>query len=250
MGVLDGKVAIITGGGGGIGRGLCLALAREGAAVAVVDISEPAARRSVEAVEEIGGKALALATDIRQGDQVRAAVERVVGEWGTVDILINNAQGGPHETSLEDHTDADFAEALATGPMATWYFMSACLPHLKGGGRVVNFRSASEFQGLPGHGAYVTAKGAIAALTKSAAREWGRHDITVNCISPFVMHSAAIEHFENHPEQYNALLNKLSIPRSGEAESDTGRAAVYLCGPDASYITACTLTVDGGGTFL
>lgn len=249
-GVLNGKVAIVTGGGGGIGRGIVMALLKEGAAVAVVDVNSDAANAVARDGDALGGQTLALAVDVRDAKAVRTCVQQVIEAFGSVNILVNNAQAGPHDIPLEEHTDADFQLALESGPLATWYYMSACFEHLKNGGRIINFRSASEYQGFAGHGAYIAAKGAIQAMSKNAAREWGKHGITVNCISPFVLHPAALKHYEQFPEQKQLILDKLSIPRSGDAEFDVGRSVVFLAGPDASFITGCTLGVDGGGTFL
>lgn len=251
IGILKDKIAIVTGGGGALGKGISCALAKEGAIVAVADINIDGAKATVAEIEAFNGRAIAIEVDIRKWEAVYQAVAQVVENYGTVDILVNNAQAGPHNLPLEDHQNEDFLIALETGPLASWYFMSTCLPYLKKkGGRIINFRSASEYQGMVGHGAYETAKGAIQALTKNAAREWGKYGITVNCISPFSLNQNALAHFDAYPEELKKMFAGLSIPRNGEAEADIGRAVVFLAGPDASYTTGCTLSVDGGGSFL
>jgi NAD(P)-dependent dehydrogenase (short-subunit alcohol dehydrogenase family) len=250
MSVLQDKVAIVTGGAGGVGRGICTAFAREGARVAIVDINESGAAALATELESVGAQALAIPCDISDADEITKAVEETVDWFGTVDILVNNAQAGTHDVALEDMTDADFDVALATGPTATFRFMKACHPYLVDGGRVINLRSGAEVVAMPNRAGYNTAKGAIAALTKSAAREWGRHGITVNCLSPFVLHDKAKEFFEDHPDELEGLLAGVSIPRSGDAETDVGRVAVFLAGPDASFVTGCTVTADGGGAFV
>lgn len=171
MGVLQDKVAIVTGGAGGVGRGICTAFAKEGARVVIVDIDEPAAAKVVTDLESLGAQAIAIRCDISDADEINQAVHAAVEWFGTVDILVNNAQAATHDVALEDMTDDDFNLALATGPTAAFRFMKACHPYLTGGGRVINLRSGAELVAMPYRAGYNTAKGAIAALTKSAARE-------------------------------------------------------------------------------
>jgi NAD(P)-dependent dehydrogenase (short-subunit alcohol dehydrogenase family) len=192
--------------------------------------------------------------DIRDSGQVDACVADVVDRFGTVDILVNNAIDAT-SGRFEEITDEDLDRVLDTGPKATLYFMRACFPHLKdrpeGGGRVINLRSGSEPQGLAGFGAYIASKAAVGGLTRAAAREWGRHGITVNALCPFVLSDGARSYFDERPEELDRIvLRSLSIPRLGDAEADVGRAAVFLAGPDSGYVTGCTLTVDGGGSFF
>ena len=251
MGVLDGKTAIVTGGGRGIGRGIALALAREGANLAIADIEEATARAVAEEIRLIGGDAMARHCDIRSSDQANSFVAATVDRFGGIDILVNNAMAANVRVPLEDIDDDSIELAFATGPMATLYFMRACFPYLTAnGGRIINLRSGSEIQGLPGYGTYIAAKAAVGGITRVAAREWGRRGVNVNAICPFAMSEAAQTHFEQRPEDLDAALASLSIPRSGDPERDIGRAAVFLAGPDAGFITGCTLTVDGGGSFL
>ena len=114
---------------------------------------------------------------------------------------------------------------------------------------MINLRSGSEIIGMAGYATYVAAKGAIGGLTRTAAREWGVHGITVNCIAPGALTPAAEGHFKANPEDAQAVMATMSIKRFGDPESDIGRAAVFLAGPDASYVTGTTMSVDGGGAF-
>ncbi|MDT3446057.1 MULTISPECIES: SDR family NAD(P)-dependent oxidoreductase [unclassified Pseudofrankia] len=249
MGVLDGRVAIVTGAGQGIGRGIALALGSEGARVTVADLDADNAERVAKEITERGAQALAYPCDIRDSQQVDACVTAAVERFGGLHILVNNAMAARSGVPLEEATDQDLALALATGPGATLSFMRAAFPHLKGDGRIINLRSGSELQGLPGFGTYIAGKAAVGGLTKAAAREWGQHGITVNAIAPFASSESMRRFFDQHPRELEQAVAGLSVKRVGDPEHDIGRAAVYLAGPDAGYVTGLTLHVDGGGSF-
>lgn len=248
MGVLDGRIAIVTGAGQGIGKGIALALAAEGAAVVVAEQNEDLARACSDEIAQRGNTALAVPCDVRNRDQVEFCVAETVEHFGSLHILVNNAMAAK-AAPLELATEDDLKLALETGPMGTLSFMRASFPHLEGDGRIINLRSGSELQGLAGFGTYVAAKSAIAGLTKVAAREWGPRGITVNAICPFAS-TPSMEAFFSDPAVLDLVLGTLSIKRVGDAEKDIGRAVVFLAGPDATYVNGCTLMVDGGGSFL
>ena len=250
MGVLDGKVALVTGAGQGVGRGIALALAREGAAIAIVDRNAETAAETRTLIEGVGGRALCHVCDVRSSEEVNACVAAVVEALGTVDILVNNAVDARVGIPLEDADDEEFLISFASGPFASFWFMRACFPHLRDGGRVINLRSGTENQSMPGYGAYVAAKAAVGGLTRAAAREWGRKGITVNALVPFALSPSAEADLASKPGRLDAVYRQLSIPRTADVEADVGRAAVFLSGPDASFITGCTLSVDGGGSFF
>lgn len=250
MGVLDGKVALVTGAGQGVGRGIALALAREGAVIAVVDRNGETAAETVVLIDGVGGKALHRLCDVRNSEEVNACVAAVVEATGTVDILVNNAVDAIVGIPLQDLDDEQFLISFASGPFASFWFMRACFPHLQDGGRVINLRSGTENQSMPGYGAYVAAKAAVGGLTRAAAREWGRYGITVNALVPFALSPSAEADLARQPGKLEALYRQLSIPRTADVEADVGRAAVFLAGPDATFITGCTISVDGGGSFF
>jgi NAD(P)-dependent dehydrogenase (short-subunit alcohol dehydrogenase family) len=251
MGVLDGKVAIVTGASKGIGRGEALALAKEGARVAVVARGDGVIAVAEE-IEALGGTALPIRCDVRVVEEVDRAVTGVVAEWGRVDILVNNAQimFAPHP--LEEWTEEQMRATWESGLLGSWAFMVACLPHMKvSGGRIVNTVSAA------GHGTstlragYSATKEAVRALTRVGAREWGQYGITVNAISPMAK-SDIIDELWSEEEQLAILKGggPVLTERWGEPERDIGRAVVFLVGPDAELITGCTLSVDAGGAMI
>jgi NAD(P)-dependent dehydrogenase (short-subunit alcohol dehydrogenase family) len=249
-GTLEGKIAIVTGASQGVGKGEAIALAKEGAKVAVLARGYDGVVATAQAIEAFGGEALPIACDVRSVEQVNAAVERVVARWGTVDILVNNAQiiFGPH--AFEEWTETEMRDSWESGALGTWAFMLACFPYMKNrGGRIINTCSATG-HGNPGSRlcGYASAKEAIRSLTRTGAREWGQYGITVNAISPMVQTETTLRVFPTE-EQRTAILHAggpTLTQRWGDAEADVGRAVVYLAGPDAEIITGCLLPVDNG----
>lgn len=251
MGKLDGKVAVVTGAGQGVGRGIALALAKEGAAVGVVELNADSAARTVSEIEGFGGRALALACDVRRRDAVNLAVQAAVDEFGAVDILVNNAHVVRPGVSFEDTTDDDMALSMESGFMGTFYFMQACFPHFRDrGGKIINLGSGAGLDGMAGFTAYAAAKEAIRAVTRVAAHEWGKYGINVNAICPFANSPGVKMWAEHFPEEYQATLQSVPLGRIGDCELDIGRAVAFLAGPDSDYITGMTIMVDGGQTVL
>lgn len=251
MGTLDGKVAIVTGGGKGVGRGIALALSKEGAAVVVVGRNADVCLQTANDIKGFGARALSLTCDVRRRGQVEAMVESTVKEFGTVDILVNNAQDLRYEVLFEDTTDDDMALALESGLLGTFYCMQTCFPYLKErGGKIINLASGAGTEGAPGFAAYAAVKEGIRALTRVASHEWGKHKINVNVICPLANSSRLQGWGEAFPEQLDALLTKVSMGRLGDCEKDIGRAVVFLASSDSDYITGQTLMVDGGQAVL
>jgi 2-hydroxycyclohexanecarboxyl-CoA dehydrogenase len=247
---LDNKVAIVTGSGQGVGRGIALALATEGARAVLAGRTLDKVERVAKEIAERGGTALPLRCDVTVRGEVDALVAAAIDAYGTVDILVNNAQSST-QGRVENITEADITRNLESGPVATLWCMQACLPYLKEhGGAIINLGSSTAVQGDPGFGAYAMAKEAIRGLSKVAAREWGRFGITVNVICPAADSPASDAFFAANPERLERFERETPLGRFGRSEEDIGRACVALASGDLSYLTGATLMLDGGRCIL
>ncbi|MHC8394551.1 SDR family NAD(P)-dependent oxidoreductase [Pseudomonas sp. LB3P93] len=240
MSRLNGKVAIVTGAGRGIGRATAKLFAEEGAKVAVVSRTAENVAGVVAEIQAAGGTALGVVCDISDLDQISAAVEKVVVEYGRIDILVNNAfDPTVVSSSVLDLSTEKLQRNLEMGPIAYLRTMQACYPHLKasGEGRVINFASLAGVIGLQGYAPYNMAKEAVRALTRSAAREWGADKVTVNNVMPVADTWGAAA---NAPAPTNAL------GRYGSPEEDIAPVVLFLASKDAQFLTGYSLTPDGG----
>ncbi|MCL4440621.1 MAG: SDR family oxidoreductase [Firmicutes bacterium] len=245
--VLEGKVAIITGAGDGLGLGIARAFAKEGAIVATMGRRYEKVAAMVSEIQAMGGKALAIQGDVGIRSNVNALVEATVKEFGTVDILVNNAMAY-NIKALEDTTDEDIDKIMRSAVYGTIYCMQACFPYLKiKGGKIINFGSMAGLYGLKGHGAYSAAKEGIVGLTRTAALEWAQYGIQVNAIAPLAA-SDAWYNFEktSPPAEVKAFLDMIPVGYMGDPERHVGRVCVFLASPDSDWITSRTLFVDGG----
>ena len=247
---LAGKVAIVTGGGQGVGRGIALALAAEGATTVLMGRTAAKVRRVAAEIAERGGKALAMEGDVTRPADIDAVLAATIESFGRLDILVNNAQHIPRGRLL-DLPDSEVQAAWESGPLATLRFMRSAHPHLRGGGVIINLGSRAGVRPDPiGCGAYAAAKEAIRALSRSAAMEWGLDGIRVIVILPFAV-SAQLERMEREdPEAFARTVNATALGRVGDPEADVGRAVAFLAGPDAGFITGTTVALDGGKSFV
>jgi NAD(P)-dependent dehydrogenase (short-subunit alcohol dehydrogenase family) len=243
---LDGRVAIVTGGGGGLGSGICPALAAAGASVAVAGRTILKLRDVAAGVIESGGRAIAVEADIADAASVAAMTERVVAEFGGIDILVNNA-AVYHRKPWTDITEADWDQVLDTNLKGYYLCARAAYPFLKtsGYGRVINVASITFFGGVPFLLDYVASKGGIVGFTRALAREVGVDGITVNTLSPGAFPTDAEK---IHPDQegFNrSILEAQSIKRRGTPR-DVGNLVTFLASDAASFITGQLIQIDGG----
>lgn len=246
MSELEGKVALVTGAGQGVGQGIAFALAAEGVSVAVTGRTEEKLVRTVAAIVESGGKALALVCDVKNPADLAKAVEDTVAHFGGLNILVNNAQEVPIGT-LMDVTDDQFTAGFESGPLATMRLMKLAYPHLKGDGCIVNLAStAAKRWDMTGYGAYAAVKEGIRSLTRAAACEWGKDDIRTNVILPHAKSPGLAWWMENNPEEAAAFQASIPQRRVGECEEDIGRFVVQLCSESSRYVNGQTIALDGG----
>ena len=248
MGKLEGKVAIITGGGKGIGFGLAKAFAKEGTNLTITGRTMSRLEAAKEKLEaEYGVKVLPITADGADEASVANVVKQTVETFGHIDTVVNNAQVSKSGVMLKDHTKEDFDLAIYSGLYATFFYMRDAYPYLKESkGSVINFASGAGLFGKPGQSSYAAAKEGIRGMTRVAATEWGPDGINCNLICPLVMTDALKKWREEYPAVYEQTIKGIPAGRFGDPEKDIGRTAVFLCSEDAKYISGETITMQGG----
>jgi NAD(P)-dependent dehydrogenase (short-subunit alcohol dehydrogenase family) len=250
MGVLDGQVAIVTGAGQGVGRGVALAIAAEGAKVAVLGRTVSKCEAVATEISDRGDQAMAVECDVEHRDQIESSVEHVVREWGRLDLLVNNAHTKVFQ-SIRRLTDADMETMWQSGPLATFRFMQVCFPHLRETkGCVINLGSGSGILPQGAMSGYAMTKEAVRTLSRVGAVEWGRFGIRVNSICPLAESPGATEFDDATDGAVDEVTKMIPLGHWGDPEADVGRGVVYLAGPDGRYITGTTLMIDGGFNYL
>lgn len=250
IGKLQDKVAIITGGAGGIGKGMALAYVKEGAKVVIVDLNEETGNAAVKELQEFQPESMFIQANLAEHEKLADVVKQVVDKYGKLDILVNNAHASRNKV-FEEITKEDLDLSFDTGFYPTFYLMQAALPYLKETkGKIINFASGAGINGNVAQASYAAAKEAIRAISRVAAREFGPHGINVNIISPIANSPGIQEWAKQAPDEYNAMVDRIPLRRLGELESDLGRVAVFLASSDSDYITGQTLMVDGGTLML
>ncbi|WP_010531430.1 SDR family NAD(P)-dependent oxidoreductase [Lentibacillus jeotgali] len=246
MGKIQDKVAIITGGAGGIGKGMAMAFVKEGAKVVIVDLNEEAGQDSIKELKQYQPESMFIQVNLAEHDKLKDIIGQVIEKYGKLDILVNNAHASRNKPFLEtDQKDLDLS--FDTGFYPTFYLMQAAIPHLKETkGNIINFASGAGIQGHATQTAYAAAKEAIRAITRVAANEFGKDDINVNLIAPIANSQGVQEWAKAQPEYYQEVVSKIPMQRFGELEEDIGPVAVFLASDESNYITGQTINVDGG----
>ena len=248
--LLHGRTAIVTGAGGGIGRGLSQALAMAGANVVIAARRAATGDETRALIEADAGTAICVQTDVTKRADVEAAVQAAIATYGGLDIVVHNASSGQSSapTRCEDIDDARWDEQYAIALDAAFYLAQASFAHLRdtGRGRFIILSSAQALHGGAMNPIYASVKSAQRGMVKALAREWGPHNITVNGIAPAAETDATKAHFERHPQLREQILSVIPLRRLGNMRDDIGGAIVALCSDQMRFVTGQVIPVDGG----
>ncbi len=248
MGQLDGKVALITGAGSGIGRASALVFAREGAKVALADIVVEGGEETGRMVKEAGGEAFFIKADVSNAADVEAMVNTVVDTYGRIDCAYNNAGIEGQLASTDEYAEDMFDKVIGINLTGVWLCMKYELPHMlkQGSGAIVNTASGAGLIGVAGMSAYVASKHGVVGLTKTAALEYAKSGIRVNAVCPGLIQTPMVERITNgHPQLGEALVAAEPIGRTGRPE-EIAESVVWMCSDAASFVTGHAMSVDGG----
>ena len=248
---LDNKIAVVTGGGSGIGRAMAIVFAKQGAFVFIVDRDEAGAATVVEEIMSAGNNASYYTCNVADQNEVKIVIDGIAATAGKIDILVNNA-GIAHIGTAENTSEADFERLMNVNVKGIYNVLHAAIPYMKeGGGSIVNMASIASTVGLPDRFAYSTTKGAVVGMTLSVARDYLAYNIRCNCISPARVHTPFVDGFlkANYPGREEEMFEKLSKtqPNGRMAKpEEIAYLALYLCSDEASFITGCDYPIDGG----
>jgi NAD(P)-dependent dehydrogenase (short-subunit alcohol dehydrogenase family) len=245
---LDGKAALVTGGGSGLGRASAIALAGAGATVTVADVDERGGKETAALVfEEAGGDADFVRTDVTRPDEVEAMVDKTIARWGHLDCALNNAGTTGASAPTADHTLDDWNRAIALNLTGVFLCLKYEIPAmLERGGTIVNMASGAGLVGFPGLPAYVASKHGVVGLTRAAALEYASQGIRVNAICPGSTRTPMLEGFMGGDPQVERMMTRaVPLGRLGRPE-EIAEAVVWLCSDAASFVVGHALAVDGG----
>ncbi len=246
MGRLEGKVAIITGGGQGIGEEIALRFGSEGAKVVIADINEESAARVASRIKAEGGEAIAVRTDVTSIPSIEGCVRKAIQKFGKLNILVNNA-GVFLQAPLLETTESIWDKTFDIDLKSYFFFIKAAVPEMvkQGGGKIVSIASNAAEVGFPDSSAYCAAKAGVVGLTKALAVELASKKINVNAIGPCNVRTPMNAHLMDNPQFYKFMVDNTPWGRVSKP-SDISPAAVYLASDDADYVTGHTLYIDGG----
>lgn len=248
-GILEGKVALITGAGSGIGQAASRIFAREGARLVLADVVEDGGNRTLKMVQDLGAEAVFVKCNVAAWSDVEGAVARAVQSYGRLDCAFNNAgiEGAPGDT--HECTEENWNRVIAVDLTGVWFCMKAEIAQfLKqgNGGAIVNTSSGAGLAGVPHMPAYVAAKHGVAGLTRAASLEYGKHKIRINAVCPGPIRTPMLGRLTHErPEIEQKFARVEPLRRLGEP-SEIGEAAAWLCSDHASYVTGLPMPVDGG----
>jgi NAD(P)-dependent dehydrogenase (short-subunit alcohol dehydrogenase family) len=248
---MDGRVALVTGAAGGIGRATALAFAQQGAQVVAADLNLAGAEETAHLISQAGGQSLALEVDVTRSRAVEALVQQAVRYFGRLDYAHNNAgiayRGADEMRPTAEQSEELFDRILSVNLKGVWLGMKYQLPQMvaQGGGAIVNTSSILGLVGGKGLSAYVASKHGVAGLTKTAALEYARYHIRVNAVCPGVVRTAMVEPILAEPKYEAAWLQSQAIRRAADP-AEIANAVIWLCSDAASFVTGHLMAVDGG----
>jgi NAD(P)-dependent dehydrogenase (short-subunit alcohol dehydrogenase family) len=248
----SGKVALVTGAAGGIGRAAALAFGQAGAKVVVADLSQEGGQQTADLIREAGGTALFVKTNVAVAGEVQAMVAAAVADYGRIDCAFNNAGIEEEHLPLGQSEEAVFDRIMAVNVKGVWLCMKYQIQQMlvQGGGAIVNTASVAGLVGAPTQPIYAASKHAVVGMTKTAAVEYGRAGIRVNSVCPGVINTLMLARaLEREPEREKRIRKLHPIGRFGEAH-EIANAALWLCSDQASFVTGHQLAVDGGLTAM
>jgi len=251
-GLLAGKVALVTGGGSGIGRASALTFAREGAKVVVADMAVEGGEETVRLIQQRSGEAVFVKTDVSRAAEVEALIARAVQTYGRLDCAHNNAGIEGAAATTIDYSEDDWARVIAINLTGVWLCMKYEIPQMlkQGAGAIVNTASTAGLVGYRGGAAYVASKHGVVGLTKTAALEYAKAGVRVNAVCPGAIDTPMMGRITGHrPQRAERMAAAEPVGRMGRPE-EIAEAVVWLCSGVASFVTGHPMAVDGGLTAL